>query len=67
MGCCPLMTDKSAAQLAAEQQQETPWYVCSECGEVVIVFNGRVFRTCECEPMNIVLTLEGVKRGASGI
>lgn len=55
--------DKAPAQLAAEQQQEIPLYVCSECGETVVVFNGRSFPTCACDPMNIVVTTEGVRRG----
>jgi hypothetical protein len=51
------------AQATAEEQQETPLYACSVCGETVIVFNGRAFYTCACEGRQIVLTEEGLKRG----
>ena len=53
----------SLAQATAEEQQETPLYQCSECGETVIVFNGRPFFTCACDPRQIVVTEEGMKRG----
>lgn len=59
--------DKSPAQLAAEQQQETPLYVCAECGETVIVYEGVAFRTCVCPDSKIVLTEEGVRRGSHGV
>jgi predicted ATP-dependent serine protease len=36
-----------APQAAADAQRETPLFVCGECGEPVIVWNGRFFRTCE--------------------
>lgn len=57
------MSNKNPAQTSAEQQQENPWYVCSECGEPVVIYGGREFKTCACDPMQIVLTPEGVKRG----
>ena len=53
----------SPAQATAEEQQANPLYQCSECGEAVIVYNGRPFFTCNCEARQIVLTEEGLKRG----
>lgn len=55
--------DKPRAQLTAEEQQETTLYMCSECGETVIIFNGRPFWTCACENRQIVVTEEGLRRG----
>ena len=55
--------DKPRAQLTAEEQQEAPLYMCSECGETVIIFNGRPFWTCVCESRQIVVTEEGLRRG----
>ena len=55
--------DKALAQLSAEEQQDTPLYACSECGETVIIFNGRPFWTCTCENRQIVVTEEGLRRG----
>ncbi len=55
--------DKAPAQLSAEEQQDTPLYACSECGETVIIFNGRPFWTCTCENRQIVVTEEGLRRG----
>jgi hypothetical protein len=55
--------DIPQGQLTAQEQQEAPLYVCSVCGETVILFNGRPFYTCACEDRQIVLTEEGMKRG----
>lgn len=55
--------DKALAQLSAEEQQDTPLYMCSECGETVIILNGRPFWTCTCENRQIVVTEEGLRRG----
>lgn len=59
------MTERPQSQLSAEQQQETPLFVCSECGETVIIFNGKKFQTCYCDPMQVILTEEGIRRDVS--
>lgn len=50
-----------AAQQAADAQMQTPLFKCGECNEVVIVWNGRFFRTCEHLQAAIVATPEAAK------
>jgi len=47
------------------QQEVAPWFRCATCGQDVIVYNKRAFRICQCEPFNIVLTEEGLRRGVT--
>lgn len=50
-----------AAQAAADAQMQAPLFVCSQCGEPVIAFNGRFFRTCEHLAAQVVATPEAAK------
>lgn len=50
-----------AAQLAADQQTQSPLFKCSECGEPVIVYGQRFFRTCQHFNAAIVATPEAAK------
>ena len=50
-----------AAQAAADAQMQAPLFRCSECGEPVIVFAGRFFRTCEHLQASIVATPDAAK------
>jgi len=46
-----------------ESQEANPMYVCGECGAPVIVFNGKVFRTCEHADAIVVANLSAVVYG----
>lgn len=55
------------AQTAAEQQQDTPLFVCVECGEPVVVYGGYFFHTCEHVNSMVVATRDGLKAVGNGI
>lgn len=48
-------------QQAATHQQEAPLFVCDECGEPVIVFKGKQFKTCEHADAAVNVTPLGIK------
>lgn len=52
---------KTAAQQATDAQMQQPLFKCSSCDEVVVVFQGRFFRTCEHTTAAIVATPEAAK------
>lgn len=54
-------------QEAAEHQSDNPLFVCTCCGEPVIVYGGQYFRTCEHEGAPFAITLQGLKEIARGI
>lgn len=49
------------AQEAAERQAETPLAVCGTCGEPVVLYGGRQFRTCDHVVSEVTLTQEGIR------
>jgi hypothetical protein len=55
------------AQLAADDQQERPYFVCGTCGEPVVVYGGNSFRTCPHLTDPIVATERGLKEATSGV
>lgn len=55
------------AQQAAEQQQENPLFVCTECGDPVVVFGGNYFRTCEHTASLVAATHDGLKAASNGV
>lgn len=55
-----------AAQAAADAQMQAPLFVCSQCGEPVIAFNGRFFRTCEHLDAQILATPDAAKAVNAG-
>jgi hypothetical protein len=57
---------RTAAQQAQDEQIQRPLFACGECGEVVVAFNGRFFRTCEHVDAAILATPEAAKAVASG-
>lgn len=59
--------DIPPAQAAAEQQQAEPLYTCSVCGEPVLVYGGRTFRTCEHLDAAVNANLSAIVKGTSGI
>jgi hypothetical protein len=48
-------------QQAVDQQMLAPLFTCGECGEPVICFGQRFFRTCEHHAGVIVATPEAAK------
>lgn len=61
------MSDLPDAQAAAEKQMAHPLFVCAECGEPVIAYAGRQFRTCEHVEGGVLATPEGIKAVSSGV
>lgn len=45
---------------------QAPLFVCSQCGEPVIAFNGRFFRTCEHLDAQILATPDAAKAVNAG-
>lgn len=51
------------AENAQIEQMESPYFICSECGEPVILFNGRKFFTCpHVTSAQAILTDVGAKK-----
>jgi hypothetical protein len=50
----------SHAQEANSKQMENPLFICYECGQPVIAYDGRFFRTC-AHDAPIVATPEAAK------
>jgi hypothetical protein len=57
---------KTAAQQAIDEQTLQPLFKCGDCDEIIIVFNGRFFRTCEHTNAVIIATSEAAKAVTSG-
>ena len=55
------------AQLAADDQQEDPFFVCSVCGEPVVVFGGKSFHTCSHTAAEAVVTERGLRELTNGL
>ena len=55
------------AQKAADDQQADPLYTCAECGEPVIIFNGKSFRTCDHIESAVNANMQAVVRGIGGV
>ena len=55
------------AQEATEQQTDNPLFVCTNCGEAVIVYSGKFFRTCEHVDSLIAATYDGLKAASHGL
>jgi len=55
------------AQQSAEEQQANPMYTCGVCGEPVVVFDGKCFRTCDHVDAPVIANLQAIVRGQSGL
>jgi hypothetical protein len=55
------------AQEASDQQIDNPLFVCTSCGEAVVVYGGQFFRTCEHVEALVAATYDGLKAASYGI
>lgn len=55
------------AQRAAEEQQADPLFVCTACGEPVLVFNGAYFRTCDHSEAPVAATYAGMRVASNAV
>jgi hypothetical protein len=55
------------AQQAAEAQQANPVYTCADCGEAVVIFDGKTFKTCEHTDAAVLANMAAVVRGSGGL
>ena len=55
------------AQKATTEQQADPYFICDECGEPVVSYKGRFFRTCDHLEADINTTARGMKAIADGL
>ncbi len=53
-------------QEATDLQTDNPLFVCTSCGEAVIVYGGQFFRTCEHSDALVAATYDGL-RAASNV
>ena len=55
------------AQEAADLQIDNPLFVCTVCGEAVVVYGGQFFRTCEHIDSLVAATYEGLRAASHGV
>lgn len=54
-------------QEVSDRQIDSPLFVCTVCGEPVIIFGGNYFRTCEHSDSMIAVTYDGLKAVSDGV
>lgn len=54
-------------QEAMIEQDNQPKYKCSVCDEVVYVYAGNIFRTCDHLDAPVIAVLEAILKGQGGV